>query len=392
MAQNFLVRAVGLAICLSLVACGGKKSVAPPPAPGVVVYTVVAKPLSLYTELPGRTSSFQTADVRPQIDGIIEKRLFKEGSNVKAFTPLYQIDPAAYRALYDSGLASLANAQANLVTANLLVERYRPLVAINAISKQTNDNAIAVALQAAATVASAKAAVQTAQINLTRTRITAPITGRIGRSTVTVGALVAASQTTALSTIQQMDPMYVDVTETITELLRLKREFAHGSLKTGGAEQVTVKLALEDGSAYPIDGKLQFSDVTVDQTTGSVTVRAVFANPNAELLPGMYVRARLEEGIREQALLVPQQGVTHDAQGNPTALILGNDQKVALRQLSVNRAIGDQWLIDGGLQVGDRVIVDGLQRVKPGGTAQVMPAAAVAKADAAGPAGNGNSP
>jgi membrane fusion protein (multidrug efflux system) len=357
----------------------------------VVVYTVVAKPLSLYTELPGRTSSFQTADVRPQIDGIIEKRLFKEGSNVKAYAPLYQIDPAAYRALYDSGLASLANAQANLVTANLLVERYRPLVAINAISKQTNDNAIAVALQAAATVASAKAAVQTAQINLTRTRITAPITGRIGRSTVTVGALVAASQTTALSTIQQMDPMYVDVTETITELLRLKREFAHGSLKTGGAAQVTVKLTLEDGSAYPIDGKLQFSDVTVDQTTGSVTLRAVFGNPNAELLPGMYVRATLEEGIREQALLVPQQGVTHDAQGNPTALILGPDQKVALRQLTVNRAIGDQWLIDSGVKVGDRVIVDGLQRIKPGVTAQVMPAVAVAKADETGPASTGNS-
>jgi membrane fusion protein (multidrug efflux system) len=385
MAKHFLVRAVSLAAVASLLACG-KKPPAAPPAPGVVVYTVVAKPLSLYTELPGRTSSFQTADVRPQIDGIIEKRLFKEGSNVKAYAPLYQIDPAAYRALLDSGLASLANAQANLVTANLLVERYRPLVAINAISKQTNDNAIAVALQAAATVASAKAAVQTAQINLTRTRITAPITGRIGRSTVTVGALVAASQTTALSTIQQMDPMYVDVTETITELLRLKREFAHGSLKTGGAAQVTVKLTLEDGSAYPIDGKLQFSDVTVDQTTGSVTVRAVFSNPNAELLPGMYVRARLEEGIREQALLVPQQGVTHDTQGNPTALILGPDQKVALRQLTVNRAIGDQWLIDAGVKVGDRVIVDGLQRVKPGGTAQVMPAAAVDKADATQPA------
>jgi membrane fusion protein (multidrug efflux system) len=180
--------------------------------------------------------------------------------------------------------------------------------------------------------------------------------------------------------------MYVDVTETITELLRLKREFAHGSLKTGGAAQITVKLTFEDGSAYPIDGKLQFSDVTVDQTTGSVTVRAVFANPNADLLPGMYVRARLEEGVREQALLIPQQGVTHDAQGNPTALILGSDQKVVLRQLTVNRAIGDQWLIDSGVKVGDRVIVDGLQRVKPGVTAQVMPAAAVAKADTTKPA------
>jgi membrane fusion protein (multidrug efflux system) len=373
-----------------LLGCGAKKPPAAPPSPGVAVYKFVAKPLSLYTELPGRTSSFQTADVRPQIDGLIERRLFTEGAVVKAHAPLYQIDPSAYRALYDSGIASLAKAQANLVTANLLVERYRELVAINAISKQTNDNAIATAQQAAADVAAAKAAVQTAQINLGRTRITAPITGRIGRSTVTVGALVAASQSTALATIQQMDPMYVDVTETITELLRLKREFAQGYLKTGGPNQVTVKLNLEDGSAYPVEGKLQFSDVTVDQTTGSVTVRAIFRNPKAELLPGMYVRARLEEGIREQALLIPQQGVTHDAQGNPTALLLGDDQKVVLRQLTVNRAIGDQWLIDSGVKVGDRVIVDGLQGVKPGVTAHVMSAAAVAKADTTKTASPGN--
>jgi membrane fusion protein (multidrug efflux system) len=390
MTHNVVAGAFGIAACLVLLACGGKKPVAAPPAPGVAVYTVSAKPLALYTELPGRTSSFQTAEVRPQIDGLIEKRLFREGSTVKALTPLYQIDPSAYRALYDSGVASLAKAQANLTTANLLVERYRDLAVINAISKQTNDNAIATALQAAADVASARAAVQTAQINLTRTRITAPITGRIGRSTVTVGALVAASQSTALSTIQQMDPMYVDVTETVTELLRLKREFAHGSLKGGGAAQIAVNLTLEDGSAYPIEGTMQFSDVTVDQTTGSVTVRAVFANPNAELLPGMYVRARLEEGVRQQALLVPQQGVTHDAQGNPTALVLGSDQKVVLRQLTVNRAIGDQWLIDSGVKEGDRVIVDGLQRVKPGVTAQVMSAAAVAKADTTTPASAAN--
>jgi membrane fusion protein (multidrug efflux system) len=376
MTKTAPVLTVAIASCLLLCACSGKKPAAVPPPPGVAVYTVVAKPLSLYTELPGRTSSFQTADVRPQIDGIIEKRLFREGSTVKASEPLYQIDPAAYQALYDSGIASLAKAQANLTTANLLVERYRELVAINAISKQTNDNAVATALQGAADVASAKASVQTARINLARTRITAPITGRIGRSTVTVGALVTASQSTALATIQQMDPMYVDVTETITELLRLKREFALGSLKAGGSSQVTVKLTLEDGSAYPVDGKLQFSDVTVDQTTGSVTVRAVFANPRAELLPGMYVRARLQEGIREQGLLVPQQGITHDAQGNPTALILDGDQKVVLRQLTVNRAIGDQWLIDSGVKVGDRVIVDGLQRVKPGATAQVIAAPA----------------
>jgi membrane fusion protein (multidrug efflux system) len=333
---------------------------------------VIAKPLALFTELPGRTSPFQTADVRPQIDGIIMKREFQEGSAVKAFAPLYQIDAAAYQALFDSGTASLAKARANLTTANLLVDRYRELTVIHAISTQTNDNAIATALQAAADVASAKAAVESARINLQRTRITAPIAGRIGRSTVTVGALVAANQSTALSTIQQMDPIYVDVTETVTELLRLKREFAKGSLTNGGPSQIKVKLLFEDGSAFPIDGLLEFSEVTVDQTTGSVTLRAKFPNPHEELLPGMYVRAILEEGVRKQAILVPQQGITHDAAGKATALLLGPDQKVELRELTVNRAIGDQWLVDSGLKAGDRVIVDGLQRVKPGVTAQVM--------------------
>jgi membrane fusion protein (multidrug efflux system) len=253
-----------------------------------------------------------------------------------------------------------------------LVSRYSELVLIHAISTQTNDNAIAVALQAAATVASAEATVESARINLERTRITAPIAGRIGRSTVTVGALVAADQSTALSTIQQMDPMYVDVTQTVTELLRLKREFAQGTLTNGGTEQVKVKLLLEDGSAFPFDGRLEFSDVTVDQTTGSVTLRAKFPNPQAELLPGMYVRAILEEGVRTQAILVPQQGITHDASGKATALVLGADQKVVLRELTVNRAIGNQWLVDSGLKAGDRVIVDGLQRVKPGMTAKVI--------------------
>ena len=352
--------------------CHSKQPAPTPPVPGVAVFAVIAKPLALFTELPGRTSPYQVADVRPQIDGIILKRQFREGSNVKAFAPLYQIDAAAYQALYDSGTASLAKAEANLTTARLLVDRYRELAAIHAISAQTNDNAIATALQAAADVATARAAVESAHINLERTRITAPIAGRIGRSTVTVGALVAANQSTALSTIQQLDPMYVDVTETITELLRLKREFAQGSLTDGGAAQITVKLLFEDGSAYPIDGRLEFSDVTVDQTTGSVTLRAKFPNPKEELLPGMYVRAVLQEGVRQKAILVPQQGITHDAAGKATALVLGTDQKVELRELTVNRAIGDQWLVDSGLKDGDRVIVDGLQRVKPGVTAKVM--------------------
>jgi membrane fusion protein (multidrug efflux system) len=363
---------IAVALCAVLNGCHGKKQAPATPVPGVAIFTVSPAPLALFTELPGRTSPFQTADVRPQIDGIVMKREFREGSHVKAFAPLYQIDAAAYKALYDSGIAGLANARANLTTANLLVDRYRELTVIHAISTQTNDNAIATALQAAATVASAKAAVESARINLERTHITAPIEGRIGRSTVTVGALVAADQSTALSTIQQMDPMYVDVTETVTDLLRLKREFARGALTNGGPAQIKVKLLFEDGSAFPIDGRLEFSDVTVDQTTGSVTLRAKFPNPQEDLLPGMYVRAILEEGIRTQAILVPQQGITHDAAGKATALVLGSDSKVEIHELTVNRAIGDQWLVDSGLKAGDRVIVDGLQRVKPGMTAQVM--------------------
>jgi len=369
------------ALCLPIGACGGKKPQAPAPTPVVGVYTVVAKPLALYTELPGRTSPYQTADVRPQIDGLVMKRVFREGSTVKAFAPLYQIDPVAYQALYDNSIASLASAQANLVTANLLVARYRDLVTINAISRQTNDNAIATAQQAAAAVDEAKAAVRSAGINLQRTLITAPIAGRIGRSTVTVGALVASNQTTALSTIQQMDPMFVDVTETIAQLLQLKREFPQGSLSTGGASPVSVRLVLEDGSAYPIPGRLEFSDVTVDQTTGSVTLRIAFANPNDDLLPGMYVRAILQEGVRQEAILVPQQGITHDATGAATALVLGTDQKVELRKLALNRAIGNQWLVDSGLKPGERVIVDGLQGVKPGVQATVGVAAAPAAMD-----------
>jgi membrane fusion protein (multidrug efflux system) len=376
--------AVAVTLCAPLAGCHGKKPAPATAVPGVGVFTVMAKPLVLFTEMPGRTSPYQTAEVRPQIDGIVKKREFQEGSAVKAFEPLYQIDPAAYQALYDSGTASLAKAKANLTTANLLVDRYRELTLIHAISTQTNDNAIATALQAAADVASAKAAVESAQINLRRTRITAPIAGRIGRSTVTVGALVAANQSTALSTIQQMDPIYVDVTETVTELLRLKREFAEGSLSTGGSAHIKVKLLFEDGSAFPIDGRLEFSDVTVDQTTGSVTLRAQFPNPKEELLPGMYVRAILEEGVRTGAILVPQQGITHDAAGKATALVLGPDQKVELRELTVNRAIGDQWLVDSGLKPGDRVIVDGLQRVKPGMTARVMPPVTPGAADPGG--------
>lgn len=346
-----------------------------PPVPQVAVFTVVARPVALFTELAGRTSPFQIADVVPQETGIIQSRPFREGTDVRANQVLYQLDPAPYKALYDTQMANLASAEASLISANLLVGRYKVLVEINAVSKQTNDDAVSSANQAAASVLMAKAEVETAKINLDRTRITAPISGRIGRSALTVGALVATGQSTALSTIQQMNPMYVDATQSVAELLRLKREFTQGKLKNG-VNQIQVKLLMEDGSAYPLEGRLEFSEVTVDQTTGSVTLRALFKNPRNELLPGMFVREILEEGVREDALLVPQQGVTHAADGGATVLVLAADDKVELRQIHTDRAIDDQWLVNDGLQVGDRVIIDGLQKVKPGVTAKAIVAGA----------------
>jgi len=369
MQQRHATLKTGVGAAFALVAAGCGKPAAPPhPLPHVTTYTVAPRPISLTTELAGRTSPYQIADVVPQETGIIISRPFREGSDVRANQTLYQLDPAPYKASYDTEMANLASAQASLISANLLVARYKILVAINAVSKQTNDDAVSTASQDAAAVLMAKAEVETAKINLDRTRISAPIAGRIGRSALTVGALVATGQSTALSTIQQMDPMYVDATQSVSELLRLQREFAKGTLKDG-PNKIKVKLLLEDGSAYPVEGTLEFSDVTVDQTTGSVTLRALFPNPRNELLPGMFVREILEEGIRENAILVPQQGVTHAADGGATALVLGSDNKVELRHLHTDRAIDDQWLVNDGLKMGDRVIVDGLQSVKPGGSA-----------------------
>lgn len=359
----------GFGAAFALVAFGCGKPVAPPPpVPHVTTYTIAPRTIALFTELAGRTSPYQIADVVPQETGIIISRPFREGSDVRANQTLYQLDPAPYKASYDTETANLASARASLISANLLVARYKILVEINAVSKQTNDDAVSTANQAAAAVLMAKAEVETAKINLDRTRIGAPISGRIGRSALTVGALVATGQSTALSTIQQMDPMYVDATQSVSELLRLQRDFAQGKLKSG-PNQIKVKLLLEDGSAYPLEGTLEFSEVTVDETTGSVTLRALFPNPRNELLPGMFVREILEEGTRENAILVPQQGVTHAADGGATALVLGSNDKVELRHLHTDRAIDNQWLVNDGLKMGDRVIVDGLQKVKPGGTA-----------------------
>ena len=343
---------------------GGGEPPMGPPEVGVV--EIQPQKVALTTELAGRTAAYMVSEVRPQVGGIIQKRLFTEGGDVAAGQPLYQIDPATYQAAFESARASLAKAEANLASTRSKASRYEELVAIKAVSQQDYDDAQAALKQGLADVAAAKAAVETARINLAYTKVAAPIAGRIGRSTVTPGALVTASQQNALATVQQLDPIYVDVTQSSAELLRLKRDLASGQLKKAGASQAAVQLVLEDGSAYPLAGKLQFSDITVDQSTGTITLRAVFPNPKGDLLPGMYVRTVLEEGVDEQAILVPQQGVSRDTKGNPTAMVVGADGKVEQRTLKTRRALGDKWLVSDGLKAGDKLIVDGLQKIRPG--------------------------
>jgi len=355
--------------------CGKKTTAGPPPGGPPEVGVVVVKPQSvtLTTELSGRTSSHLIAEVRPQVGGIIQKRLFTEGSDVKAGQVLYQIDPASYRAAFASVKAAQARAEANLIPARLKSERFSDLVKINAVSRQDYDDAYALLKQAEADVAGTKAAVETARINLAYTRVTAPISGRIGRSSVTDGALVTASQPAALATIQQLSSMYVDVTQSSAELLRLKKNLASGLLKNNGSAQAQVRLLLEDGSAYPLPGTLRFSEVTVDQSTGSITLRAIFPNPQQTLLPGMFVRAILEEGKSSQAILVPQRGVTRDPAGNAMVMVVGAEEKVEPRIIKVARTVGESWLVSDGLAAGDRVIIEGLQKARPGTQVKAVP-------------------
>jgi membrane fusion protein (multidrug efflux system) len=373
----FVPHAVALAgTVLLLSACGKPPMAGPAPTletPEVGVVTVKAQKLSLTTELPGRTVPYQIAEVRPQVNGIVKERKFREGSDVKAGEALYQIDPATYKASYDSNLAALAKAQATLQTTRLKAARYKELVAIKAVSQQDYDDAAATLAQGEADVAAAKANVETSRINLAYARVDSPISGRIGRSSVTAGALVTASQATALATVQQLDPIYVDVTQPSASLLRLKQAMARGDLQKSGANAAKVKLVLEDGSSYPVEGKLQFSDVTVDPNTGSITLRAVFPNPRAELLPGMYVRAVLEEGTLEQGLLVPQPAVSRDSTGKPVAYVVGSDNKLQRRVLETDRTIGDQWLVRSGLKAGDQLVVDGQLHVTPGVSVKSVP-------------------
>jgi len=368
------VTAMALSVVLPAGGCGGRKqSPPPPPVPEVAVVTVRPEQVALTTELPGRTSAYRVAEIRPQVNGLIQKRLFKEGSDVKAGEVLYQIDPAPFQSALANAGAALSRAEANLPAIRSRVGRYEELIVDKAVSQQDYDDASAALKQAEADVESWKAAVETARINLGYTRITAPISGRIGRSSVTEGALVTAHQPMALATVQQLDPIYMDVPQSTAELLRLKSRLKSGDLDRSGANQRKVQLVLEDGTTYPKEGTLEFQDVTVDPTTGSVILRVVFPNPQGVLLPGMFQRAVVKEGVNPRAILIPQQSVSRDPKGNPSVLIVDAGEKVQSRMLEVDRAIGDKWLVSSGLAAGDRVIVEGIQKVRPGASVKVVP-------------------
>jgi len=357
-----LVSAIAVAM-LSLTGCQESSAPQTQQTPQVGVVTLEAKPFALTSEVPGRTSAYRIAEVRPQVNGIIQKRLFTEGSEVKAGQQLYQIDPATYQAAFKS-------AQATQLSAKSLADRYKLLVADKAVSQQAYDEARAAALQA-------DAALEQARIDLRYTKVMAPISGRIGRSAVTEGALVSNGQANAMATIQQLDPIYVDVTQSSKELLRLRRDLADGRLQKASDSAAKVALKLEDGSHYAHEGTLEFSEVAVDESTGSVTLRAVFPNPDHLLLPGMFVHAELVSGVKQNAILAPQQGVTRNQRGEPTAMVVGADNKVELRVLKADRTAGSAWLVEEGLNAGDRLITEGLQFVQPGAEVKAVPASNV---------------
>lgn len=360
----------GFIVCAALLTgCDGQENPQQhAQAPQVSVHIVKSAPLAVKTELPGRTDAYRVAEVRPQVSGIILHRNFTEGSDVKAGESLYQIDPATYQAAYDNAKGELVKAQAAANIAHLTVKRYVPLVGTQYVSKQEYAQAVATAQQADASVVAAKAGVESARINLAYTKVTSPINGRIGKSSVTEGALVTNGQSTALATVQQLDPIYVDVTQSSSDFMRLKQQT---SLQKGDTS--SVELLMENGQPYPLKGTLQFSDVTVDESTGSITLRALFPNPQHMLLPGMFVRARIDEGTQPDAILVPQQGVTRTPRGDATVLVVNDKNQVELRTVVAPQAIGDRWLITEGLKNGDRVIISGLQKVRPGVTVVAIP-------------------
>jgi membrane fusion protein (multidrug efflux system) len=401
--KTFWFRVTGVMLgTLLLFGCEKPPAVPPPTAtPEVAVITVSPRPVTLIRELPGRTAPHLIAEVRPQVSGIIKERLFVEGSDVQAGQVLYQIDPAPYEAAVASAEAvlarsrtgkaqaeaALARAEANLTPSRLKEERYKELVPAKAVSSQDLDDATANLRQGEADVQSAQAAIlgaegdigvaeaalKTARINLAYTKITAPIAGRIGKSFITTGALVTSGQSSPLATIQQLDPIYIDFTQSSVERLKLMQELRRGQIKQGGSDEAKIRLLLEDGSSYPEEGILKFSDVTVDPSTGSVTLRALFPNPHNLLLPGMFIRGIVQEGIQEQGILIPQQGVTRNPAGEAMVMLIGAEEKVEPRVIKVDRTIGSDWLVSEGLQAGDRVIMEGFQRARPGTQVKVVP-------------------
>jgi membrane fusion protein (multidrug efflux system) len=369
-----LVAAVAFAALLS--GCGDPPGGAPPMptgTPEVAVITLQPQHLALTTELPGRVAAAVSAEVRPQVSGVVQKRLFTEGGNVKPGELLYQIDPATYQAAVASAEASLARAEATFASTRLKAARQRELAQIQAVSRQDSEDAEAALQQAKADVAAAQAALQTQRINLAYTRVTAPVGGRIGRSSVTPGALVTANQANIMATIQQLDPIYVDVTQSSSALLALRRSLGAGTVKSGTAQ---VQLLLEDGTPYDEAGTLEFAETSVDANTGSVTLRVRVPNPRGDLLPGMYARAVVEQGVVEDALLVPQRAVSRDAAGQAQVSLVDGDGKLVRRSVTADRAVGDQWLVTAGLKPGDRVAVEGQQKVAPGVSVRAVPAAA----------------
>jgi len=371
-----LVMATSIAMSLMTIGCNKSSARNGPPqdrVPEVGIITLESERLVLTAELPGRVGAYLVSEVRPQVNGLILRRLFTEGQDVRAGQVLYEIDQAPYQAAYDQATAAVAMAEASLPAVRSRAERFEGLVATQAIGQQEYDEAVAALNQAEAALAGSKAAAEIARINLSYAPVKAPISGRIGKSNVTVGALVTAYQPVSLATIQTLDPIYVDVIQSTTELLRLKRHLQDGRLDHDGTKQNEVELILEDGTSYPLEGKLQFRDVTVDPTTGSVTLRAVFPNPERVLLPGMFVRARVKEGVHERAILIPQQGVSRDPKGNPIALVVDSSGQAQRRMLTLDRAIGNRWLVSTGLAPGDRVIVEGVQGVRPGASVIVVP-------------------
>lgn len=375
--HRFAPLAVFVAILLPLAGCGQKNSASQAPAggmppPEVAVVTVAVERLALTTELPGRLEATRVAQVRARVPGIVMKRVFREGSEVKAGDVLFRIDPAPLQAILNSTQAALAKAEANQTQADLKARRYKPLVETNAISKQEYDDAIAAQKQAAADVAAAKAARETARLNLGYATVNAPISGRIGRALVTEGALVGQGEATPLALIQQLDPIYLNVTQSATEALQLQRAMAGGKLQKVGKDEAKVTLVTQDGQEYPHPGRLLFSDLTVDPGTGAITLRAEMPNPDRFLLPGMYVRARVEQAVNEQAITVPQQAVQRDADG-ASVLVVGADGKLATRPIKVSGAQGNAWIVTEGLKTGEQVVVEGFQKVKPGASVKTVP-------------------